>query len=217
MIHLIQNTTFFFFPEEFRKGNFSRILTCCFICVFAVLINKVCLQVTVEGFIGGSVVLPCSSAQHDHKLQDIEVFWRDNDGKIVFDIIPHTNVTGTKDPEYKNRTESFPQEYLRGNFSIKLNNLQHTDAGQYICYISHSSEYQTLKLIINGSISTERGTEQEEMVPSLPLLLVCIILPVMLFVVVVIFIAVFWRKKHSISRAAGNSVSSATPEDVQSG
>uniref|UniRef100_A0A8C2CP17 Ig-like domain-containing protein n=1 Tax=Cyprinus carpio TaxID=7962 RepID=A0A8C2CP17_CYPCA len=159
------------------------IFGCCFICVFAVLVNKVCLQVTVEGFVGGSVVLPCSSAQHDLKLQDIEVFWRHNGSKIVFDIIPHRNAPVTQDPEYKNRTETFPQEYLRGSFSIKLNNLQHTDAGRYICYITHSSEYQTLKLIINGSISTERGnqggTEQDRVFPSLPLLLVCIILPVM--------------------------------------
>uniref|UniRef100_A0A8C1UWX1 Ig-like domain-containing protein n=1 Tax=Cyprinus carpio TaxID=7962 RepID=A0A8C1UWX1_CYPCA len=168
----------------------------------------------VEGFVGGSAVLQCSSAKHDHKLRDITVHWRHNDSKIVFDIIPHRNSPVTQDPEYKNRVESFPQEYLRGNFSIKLNNLQHTDAGQYICYNTHSSEYQTVKLIINGSISTERGTEQEEMLPSLPLLLVCIISLAMLCVVVVIFIAVFWRKKHSISRAVGNSVSSATSEDV---
>ncbi|XP_042567343.1 ICOS ligand-like isoform X3 [Cyprinus carpio] len=191
-------------------------ISCCFICVFAVLINKVCLQVTVEGFIGGSVVLPCSSDKHDHKLQDIDVFWRHNGSKIVFDIIPHSNAPVTQDPEYKNRVESFPQEYLRGNFSIKLNNLQHTDAGQYICYISHSSEYQTVKLIINGSISTEQGnqggTEQEGMGPSLPLLLVCIKLPVLL---VIIFIVVLFRKKCSSSqRAAGRGMSLATLESV---
>uniref|UniRef100_A0A672TEJ1 Ig-like domain-containing protein n=1 Tax=Sinocyclocheilus grahami TaxID=75366 RepID=A0A672TEJ1_SINGR len=104
---------------------------------------SVCLQLTVEAVIGGSVVLPCSSAEHDLKIQDINVHWRHNGSKIVFDIIPHSNSPVTQDPEYKNRTETFPQEYLRGNFSIKLNHLQHTDAGQYICYITHSSKYQT--------------------------------------------------------------------------
>uniref|UniRef100_A0A8C2BYS2 Ig-like domain-containing protein n=1 Tax=Cyprinus carpio TaxID=7962 RepID=A0A8C2BYS2_CYPCA len=104
-----------------------------------------CLQVTIEAVIGGYVVLPCSSAKHDHKLQDIDVSWRHNGSKIVFDIIPRSNSPVTQDPEYKNRVESFPQEYLRGNFSIKLNNLQHTDAGQYICYIKNSDKYQTLK------------------------------------------------------------------------
>ncbi|XP_052395354.1 ICOS ligand [Carassius gibelio] len=187
----------------------------CFICVFAVMINKVCLQVTVEAVVGGSVVLPCFSAQHGHTLQDIDVSWRHNGSKIIFDIIPHSNAPVTEDSEYKNRIETFPQEYLRGNFSIKLNHLQHTDAGKYICFITQSSEFQTVQLIINGSISTDHGgTEQEEMVSSLSPLLVSIIVPVLLLCLVVILIAVFWRKKHLDSQTAGNGVSSATPEVV---
>ncbi|KAL1251128.1 hypothetical protein QQF64_018924 [Cirrhinus molitorella] len=211
-----QNEECNIFREEFPKGNYNLILTCCIICVFAVLIKKVCLQVTVEAVIGGSVVLPCSSAEHDHKLQDIEVSWRHNGSKIVFDIIPNNTSPVTQDPENKNRTETFPQEYLKGNFSIKLNNLQHTDAGKYICYITHSDEFKTVQLIINGSVSTEQEnqgeTEQEGMGPSLSLLLVCIILPVMLFMAIIL-IVVFWRKKCSIShRAAGNEVGLANDE-----
>ncbi|KAK2907128.1 hypothetical protein Q8A67_006113 [Cirrhinus molitorella] len=120
------------------------------------------------------------------------------------------------DPEYKNRAKTFPQEYLKGNFSIKINKLKHTDAGQYICYITHSDEYKTVQLIINGSISTEQEnqgeTEPERMGLSLSLLLVCIILPVVLFMGIVL-IVVFWRKKCSIShRAAGNDVGLANDE-----
>ncbi|KAK2907124.1 hypothetical protein Q8A67_006109 [Cirrhinus molitorella] len=190
--------------------------SCSLVCVFAVLINKVCLQVTVEAVIGGSVVLPCSSTEDDHKLQDTEVSWRHNDCKIVFDLIPNNASPVIQDPEYKNRTETFPQEYLKGNFSIKLNNLQHTDAGQYICYIKNSNKYRTVQLIINGSILNKKQenqgeTEQKGMGPSLSLLLVCIIIPVMLFIVVIIFIVFFWREKCSIShRAAGNDVDLAT-------
>ncbi|XP_052395380.1 CD276 antigen homolog isoform X2 [Carassius gibelio] len=168
----------------------------CFITIFAVLINKVCLQVTVEAVIGGSVVLQCSSAEHDYKPQDIDVSWRHNGSKIVFDIIPLRNSPMTQDPEYKNRIETFPQEYLRGNFSIKLINLQHTDAGQYICYMKNSNKYQTLKLIIS---------EQEGKGPRLSLLLACIISPVLL---VIIFIAVFFIKRCSSSqRETGNGQS----------
>ncbi|XP_052395367.1 uncharacterized protein LOC127943181 isoform X2 [Carassius gibelio] len=190
------------------------IFSFCFSCVFALLVNKVCLQVTVEGFIYGSVVLPCSSTQHDLKLQDIDVSWRHNGSKIIFDIIPHSNSPVTQDPEYKNRIETFPQEYQRGNFSIKLNHLQHTDAGEYICYIKNSDKYQTLKLIINGSISIEQGNqgviEREGLGPTLPLVLVCIISAVSL---VIIFIAVFFRKRCSSSqRETGNVMSLATTE-----
>ncbi|CAM4654786.1 unnamed protein product [Leuciscus chuanchicus] len=122
-----------------------------FICVFAVLINKVSLQETVhrEGVIGGSVLLPCSSTEHDLKLQDITVFWRHNGSKIVYDIVMGKDSPERHHPRYKNRTETFPHEYLRGNFSIKLTDLTRTDGGKYTCYITHSSELRTLQLIIN--------------------------------------------------------------------
>ncbi|KAK2907125.1 hypothetical protein Q8A67_006110 [Cirrhinus molitorella] len=120
----------------------------CFICAFAVLIDKVCLEVT--GVIGGSVVLPCS-AKHDCKPQDIYVHWRDKNGKIVHDVIKGSQ-TRTQNSPYKNRAESFPAEYLKGNFSIKLINLTHSDAGKYICHIIHSSELQIVELIIKVSL-----------------------------------------------------------------
>ncbi len=71
-------------------------------CVFTV-----CLQVTIEGFIGGSVVLPCSSDEHGHEPQDIDVFWRHNGSKIVFDIIKGKDSVEQQDPRYKNRAETF--------------------------------------------------------------------------------------------------------------
>ncbi len=113
-----------------------------------VCINSVSLQVTFEADIGGSVVLPCSSAKHE--LQDVIVHWRHNSSNIVHDIVKGEDSVDQQDPRFKNRTETFPDEYLKGNFSLKLNNLQHSDAGQYICYITHSSKYQTVQLLING-------------------------------------------------------------------
>ncbi len=114
-----------------------------------VCVISVCLQVTVEAVIGGSVVLPCSSAEHDFKLQDISVHWRHNSSKIVYDVIEGSH-SEKQDPWYKNRTEMFVAEFLRGNFSLKLNNLTHTDAGKYSCLITHSSEHKIIQLIING-------------------------------------------------------------------
>ncbi|XDV22140.1 hypothetical protein PO909_027099, partial [Leuciscus waleckii] len=116
-----------------------------------VCVVSVSLQETVEAVIGGSVLLPCSSTEHDHKLQDINVFWRHN-GEIVCDIIPSSRSLEKQDPEYKNRTETFPEEYERGNFSIKLHKLIYADAGEYTCLISHSSEQPTVQLIIMVSL-----------------------------------------------------------------
>ncbi|XP_048038779.1 CD276 antigen-like [Megalobrama amblycephala] len=136
------------------------IIGCCFICVFAVLINKVSLQETVEAVISGSVVLRCSSTEHDHKLQDIDVNWRHNGSKNVYDIIKGQDSVVLQDQQYKKRTKTFPDEYLRGNFSIKLHNLTHTDAGKYICYITHSDEQRTVQLIIKES--TAKGNKSHD-------------------------------------------------------
>lgn len=119
-----------------------------FICVSALLIHKVSLQVTVDGFIGGSVLLPCSSSKLDHKLQDMNVFWRHNGSKNVFDIINGLDSVEQQNPRYMNRVRPFSEEYVRGNFSIRLTDLNHADAGKYNCLIAHSSEHKTVELII---------------------------------------------------------------------
>ncbi len=117
-----------------------------------VCVISVCLQVTVEAVIGGSVVLPCSSTEHHLELQDISVLWRHNGSEIIYDLIKGKDSVAEQNPRYKNRAKTFPEEYLSGNFSIKLINLQHTDAGEFICFITHSSDskQEAVWLIING-------------------------------------------------------------------
>lgn len=108
------------------------------------------LQVTVEGVIGDSVVLPCSSGEPNLKLQEVDVRWRHNGSKHVCDLIPHSSLLETHDQRYKNRIETFPKEYDQRNFSIKLTGLTHADAGKYICLITPSDEQKTVLLIIIG-------------------------------------------------------------------
>lgn len=111
---------------------------------------SVSLQVTFEGFIGGSVVLPCSSTQRDLKLQDINVHWRQKGGKIVYDVVGGKDLTAAQDQQYKNRAETFTKVYEEGNFSLKISNLTQADSGKYICHITNSSELQTVELVIKG-------------------------------------------------------------------
>ncbi|XP_043078290.1 V-set domain-containing T-cell activation inhibitor 1-like [Puntigrus tetrazona] len=173
------------------KKNYTEVLRSRIVyhvpdCVFVI---SVCLQVTVEAAVGGSVILPCSLTAEDIKLQDIDVHWRQNDSKIVHDIIKGEDSVAIQDPVFKKRVETFPDEYVRGNFSIKLNNLQHTDAGKFICYITPSSVSQTVELIINGSRS-KGGADIE----GKPLLWVYIVIPVSIAFISSLIIFC-WRKK----------------------
>uniref|UniRef100_A0A672KE48 CD276 antigen homolog n=1 Tax=Sinocyclocheilus grahami TaxID=75366 RepID=A0A672KE48_SINGR len=149
-----------------------------------ILLHLCVLSLQVPGVIGGSVVLPCSSTEPD---QDTEVHWRQNGSKIVYDIIKGKDSVEQQEPRYKNRAETFPEEYKRGNFSIKLNDLQHTDAGKYTCLIAHSSEHKTVELIINET--------QTDVVTSSSLLWVYIIVAVLILIMLIAGFIIGYRKK----------------------
>uniref|UniRef100_A0A8C1Q371 Ig-like domain-containing protein n=1 Tax=Cyprinus carpio TaxID=7962 RepID=A0A8C1Q371_CYPCA len=185
-------------------------------CVFTVTISviSVSLQVTVEGFIGGSVVLPCSSAEHDLKLKDTDVHWRHNGSKHVYDIINGKDLKEEQDPRYKNRTKTFPEGYVRGNFSIKLSGLTHADAGKYICLITPSDEQETVELIVNvffvAEPTTEKGNQtidqenEEEIRPdSVEKSWLWILVVTLLTVLSILFIVIIFRRKISSCHMSG--------------
>lgn len=104
------------------------------------------LQVPIVGVIGGSAVLPCSARGRPLTTEDITVSWRHNETLNVFDIIKGEVSVENQDSEYENRTETFPEEYMNRNFSLKLNNLQHNDTGIYNCYITNELIIKSVKL-----------------------------------------------------------------------
>ncbi|KAK7127047.1 hypothetical protein R3I94_018283 [Phoxinus phoxinus] len=172
---------------------------CCFICVFAVLINKVSLQKngsTVKAVIGGSVLLPCSSTEHDLELQDFDVLWRHNDSETVYDLIKGQDSVAGQNQRYKNRTETFSKEYEKGNFSLKLINLQYTDAGEFTCYITHPSypKQEIVQLLINES--TEQENQGPETQPSKNIIIVISVCIVIVIVIMASLLMVkFFKRK----------------------
>ncbi|MEQ2219395.1 hypothetical protein XENOCAPTIV_017197 [Xenoophorus captivus] len=84
-----------------------------------------------EGFIGQSVLLPCNSS----RSSAVAVFWRDKDDKVLLDIKNDKPDPGSRDPKFKGRVSSFPEEYQKGNFSIITEKLELGDDGNYECTI----------------------------------------------------------------------------------
>ncbi|KAF4093381.1 hypothetical protein AMELA_G00001550 [Ameiurus melas] len=104
--------------------------------LFALLlvIDKASAQiVTVEADLGGSVILPCSVRRYEK-----DVFWRDGNSKSVYDIITGKVDFHDQDAAYKDRVDSFPLEFEKGNYSIRLRDVKPTDLGRYSCHIPNS-------------------------------------------------------------------------------
>jgi len=115
------------------------------------LLSPVSLQdpVSVEGVVGGSVILPCSYKEGKLNIEEINVFWRYKQ-KIVYDIEKGKALTKNQDPMFNGRIEGFPSEYVDGNFSLKLLNLNLTDEGQFSCEIPGVKKEYKLTLLVRG-------------------------------------------------------------------
>ncbi|XP_073718175.1 polymeric immunoglobulin receptor-like [Misgurnus anguillicaudatus] len=111
------------------------------------------LKSRIEGVVGESVVLLCCY----NGIKGNSVHWRDDKGMKVCDINNGTAIVG---PEYQGRVECFPNEYKNGNCSIKLKYLQSSDAGEYSCLITGSSQhFETYKLSIREKPEESEPTE----------------------------------------------------------
>lgn len=109
------------------------------------MINKFSLEVTVQYFVGESAILPCSYTE-DKKQVD-KVFWRHNANKKVYEFSPGRI---SEEVKYDTRAESFPEEYERGNYSIKITKLEKTDEGAYSCFIIPAYHNENMHLIIKA-------------------------------------------------------------------
>ncbi|KAA0712421.1 hypothetical protein E1301_Tti012978 [Triplophysa tibetana] len=142
-------------------------------------IHEVSPQVTVDGVVGGFVVLPCSGSKDQPSIQEINLHWRHNESLNVYDIIKGVESVESQQPEYKNRTAMFSKEYLKGNFSLRLNNLRHTDAGTYSCFIMNLSVIKKVELLISEKSEdrSNHGAQQgAEKIVTVALLSISILL-----------------------------------------
>uniref|UniRef100_A0AAR2L6B5 Ig-like domain-containing protein n=1 Tax=Pygocentrus nattereri TaxID=42514 RepID=A0AAR2L6B5_PYGNA len=124
-------------------------LRCCLPLVFLLLMQKVSL-LEIEGFVGDTVILPCliSGKALPNK---VTVFWRFRDSSTVYNIVDSRASLDEQDAPFTGRVDSFPDEWIKGNFSIKLSAVKKTDGGMYTCFIPEVNIQTTVYLIVNGT------------------------------------------------------------------
>uniref|UniRef100_A0A3P9HRR8 Immunoglobulin V-set domain-containing protein n=1 Tax=Oryzias latipes TaxID=8090 RepID=A0A3P9HRR8_ORYLA len=93
-------------------------------------------------FFIGSVLLPCIFTGPPPK--QISVAWRDKDNNVVLNIKNGSPVSSDQNQRYQNRVVSFQEEFINGNFSIQMKNLQISDSDTYcgvcLCLLSRVKE-----------------------------------------------------------------------------
>uniref|UniRef100_A0A8C4PDD4 Butyrophilin subfamily 3 member A2-like n=2 Tax=Dromaius novaehollandiae TaxID=8790 RepID=A0A8C4PDD4_DRONO len=92
-------------------------------------------QQPVMGVFGQDIILPCQFSP-PVRLRDMELLWRKYESEYIV-IHSYTDRGNQELPGrgYKGRTELFPQEFIKGNLSLKLKSLRVKEAGNYQCLV----------------------------------------------------------------------------------
>ncbi|XP_046696638.1 V-set domain-containing T-cell activation inhibitor 1-like isoform X2 [Silurus meridionalis] len=145
--------------------------SCYYLCVcygfFMFLLNKE--SITVEVVQGDSVILPCSAGGNEK-----DIFWRHNNTKTVYDIIESKEDFDDQDAAFRGRVEGFPSKFTEGNYSIRLKNVIHSDAGNYSCHIPNTKTVHVeLRLRVYPKRSQHPDMQQNGGVDIQPVNLLC--------------------------------------------
>ncbi|XP_041032721.1 matrix remodeling-associated protein 8-like isoform X1 [Carcharodon carcharias] len=90
--------------------------------------------VSVSGFLGEQVVLPCTY-KGNAPVSDLLVIWETAKGEILQKFITGNNDLTEQDPRFRNRTNLFKDQLGQGNWSVLISDLRESDQNQYLCDI----------------------------------------------------------------------------------
>ncbi|XP_016298854.1 polymeric immunoglobulin receptor-like [Sinocyclocheilus anshuiensis] len=86
------------------------------------------------------------------QTEDLKVEWRRKDSKTLVHLYPDGESRSEKQQqEYQNRAHFFTDQIQHGNFSLRLDNVEEEDAGEYICRV-----YSKQKCVFSTQITLEK-------------------------------------------------------------
>lgn len=119
---------------------------------------------TSAGNIGEDGILSCTF-EPDIKLSDIVIQWlKEGVIGLVHEFKEGKDDLSDQDEMFRGRTAVFADQVIGGNASLRLKNVQLTDAGTYQCYIitSKGKGNANLEYKTGGELLLERGKESAQ-------------------------------------------------------
>ncbi|XP_005037292.1 PREDICTED: V-set domain containing T-cell activation inhibitor 1-like [Ficedula albicollis] len=109
------------------------------------------LDTTCHVFVGGTVVLPCSTSPPVEPNKSM-VYWQIGT-QVVHFFMNGQDSPKDQDEKFQGRTSLFPDQMKYGNFSLKLSNVQLWDDAEYSCIYRQTESHQTKKSTIKLNVS----------------------------------------------------------------
>lgn len=119
----------------------AAMLSCC-----AGDVQKVSAPVKILTFTGQTVILPCHINVSNGDFPTVEWFHISADQKIALVYRQGCETFAEKDPAFHFRTNLFMNELKNGNISLRLSNVQLSDAGTFICKMIWSAPQEIVRI-----------------------------------------------------------------------
>ncbi|XP_041128609.1 CD276 antigen homolog [Polyodon spathula] len=115
-------------------------------------------DIVIRGEIGKTVMLPCiHKAVPKERQGNVMIYWQTEDDDVVHEFSKGKEGLQYLGEAYKNRTIIFTDQLEKGNFSVQIAPVRHTDANVYICYFNDARSSMlnpcTVKLEVTASFT----------------------------------------------------------------
>ncbi|XP_055369871.1 butyrophilin subfamily 1 member A1-like isoform X1 [Betta splendens] len=160
----------------------------------------------VQAVVGGDVILPCHM-EPPFDVTTLTVEWKYV--RAVVHKYKSQKETDSQNDQFKNRTSLFHNEMHKGNISLKLTNVNLTDAGNYTCSVpklQSQVKKDNVELIVDSKDKKGRDADDSE---TTALTAGLTIPAVVILIAGVVAGLVWWRRQRNHGRSQAEA-----PENV---